>query len=79
MLPGVAYTREFTSLAQARAHFGVTTASSATRATRASRAHELKAEGRTIQEIADALGVSRSTVKRYLGSKMNINNYGKGK
>jgi hypothetical protein len=65
-LPGVRYTLEFDGLAAARAHFGLPTPSGADQASRAERARRLKAQGRTRAQIAQALGVSVSTVKRDL-------------
>jgi hypothetical protein len=65
-LPGVRYTLEFDSLAQARGYFRVGTAAQATRASQVERARRLRATGKTIKEIAAVLDVSVSTAKRYL-------------
>jgi hypothetical protein len=65
-LPGVSYTLEFTSLAQARSYFGVPTAQEAGLASRAEKARRLRALGKTQKQIAQELGVSVSTVKRCL-------------
>jgi hypothetical protein len=65
-LPGVRYTTRFRTLAQARAYFQIQTPAQAGLASSAERAWRLKAAGRSNGEIAKALDVSLSTVKRYL-------------
>lgn len=65
-LPGVRYTAQFGCLAQARDFFGIPTTRSANLAARAEKACQLKKEGKTRREIAAAMNVSVSTVKRYL-------------
>jgi hypothetical protein len=65
-LPGVRYALEFRSLKQARAFFGVACGKAAEVKAQAAEARRLKVLGRTRAEIAAALGVSPSTVKRYL-------------
>jgi hypothetical protein len=65
-LPGVTYTLQFRSLDQARHFFGILTPGGVEVASRAERARRLKALGRSKAQIAAELGVSRSTVQRYL-------------
>src|SRR5262249_23920105 len=65
-LPGVTYTLEFESLAQARRFFHIPPPAGAEIASRAERARRLKAEGWSKARIAAELGVSPCTVKRYL-------------
>jgi hypothetical protein len=65
-LPGVRYTLEFEKLKQARAFFQVPTAADWEVASREELARRLKAQGRSSRWIAQELGVSRTTVKRYL-------------
>jgi hypothetical protein len=65
-LPGVSYTLQFDSLAQARSFFNIPTTAAAEIASRAERARRLKAEGWSKARIATELGVSPCTVKRYL-------------
>jgi hypothetical protein len=66
VLPGVRYTRQFRGLAEARAFFGVQTASEGAHASRQALAQRLRAVGQKLGEIAQEIGVSVSTVKRYL-------------
>src|SRR5262249_13212277 len=65
-LPGLAYTMQFRTLRQARSYFQIQTPAQAGLASRAERALRLKATGRSNGKIAQELGVSLSTVKRYL-------------
>jgi hypothetical protein len=65
-LPGVAYTLEFRSLGQARNYFKVATPARAGRQARVERARRLRAQGLPRARIAEALGVSLSSIKRYL-------------
>lgn len=65
-LPGVHYTREFLTLAQARSHFGILPSSQVAMQVRADEVLRLMALGKTKKQIAEALGVSLSTVKRDL-------------
>jgi hypothetical protein len=65
-LPRVKYTREFQSLAQARAHFKVSTARRATADDKAAQAQRLKRLGLSHSKIATQMGVSLSAVKRYV-------------
>ncbi len=65
-LPGVVYDQEFTSLREAREHFGIETAREERVATRTARARQLRDSGATRDEIAVELCVSRATVGRYL-------------
>jgi hypothetical protein len=64
-LPGVRYHREFGSLAQARAYFGVPTPHQSRAQALAAEVQLRKALGQTNERIASELGVSVSTVKRY--------------
>ena len=65
-LPGVHYNMEFRTLEQARRFFQVQTPAQAGLAGRVEQAWRLKAQGRSRTQIAEELGVSLSTVKRYL-------------
>jgi hypothetical protein len=65
-LPGVQYTRQFQSLAEAAHFFGVVTPAKTQRVERIEQARQFRAQGRSIRQIADQIGVSPSTVKRYL-------------
>jgi hypothetical protein len=65
-LPGVRYTADFSSLAQARSWFGVRTAGQGEREQRRQQAIVLQASGVGVKAIAEQLGVSESTVKRDL-------------
>jgi hypothetical protein len=65
-LPGVDYVLDFPSLPQARSYFGLPTAAEAELLSNAERARRYRAEGFTVQRIADTLGISKSTAKRYL-------------
>jgi DNA-directed RNA polymerase specialized sigma24 family protein len=65
-LPEVRYTLEFRSLAEARSYFGIPTRRRSAVETRAAVARQLKALGLSKARIAEDLGVSLSTVKRYL-------------
>ncbi len=65
-LPGVRYAAEFRTLAQARAFFGVPTASEAALQSRVEQAARLWALGRPQKAIAAEMNVSLSSVKRYL-------------
>jgi hypothetical protein len=65
-LPRVTYSKEFLSLALARSYFGIPTASEAERLSRSEQARQWRAQGWPLQRIANELGVSLSTVKRYL-------------
>ena len=67
-LPDVRYTREFRSIAQARSHFGIPTRRRSEAESRASQARRLKTLGVPSSRIAEELGVSLSTIKRYLRS-----------
>jgi hypothetical protein len=68
-LPGVHYTLAFSTLAQARAYFGIPTRRRALVDEKAAEARRLKDLGRSHAEIEESLDVSRSTVKRYLRSE----------
>lgn len=65
-LPGVQYTREFRALAEARSFFGTQTRKQAEIAAATTRARQLRALRWSHNQIAQALGISPSTVKRYL-------------
>jgi hypothetical protein len=65
-LPGVRYRLEFGSLAQARSFFGIQAPRQAEVTSRVEQALRLRAQGRSRAQIARELGVSDSTVKRYL-------------
>jgi hypothetical protein len=65
-LPGVRYTQEFESLTQVRAYFGIPTPAAAAMASKAELAWRLRAQGRSNRQIAQEMGVSLSTAKRYL-------------
>jgi hypothetical protein len=65
-LPNVRYAVEFRSLAQARTYFQVQTPTQASLEARVEQARRMKAQGHSRGEIAQALSVSVSTVKRYL-------------
>jgi DNA invertase Pin-like site-specific DNA recombinase len=70
-LPGVRYALEFRTLAQARAHFGVSTRRRSEAEAQAAEALRLKALGMTPQEIAGVLNVSRSTVYSYIKQELS--------
>jgi DNA-binding NarL/FixJ family response regulator len=65
-LPNVRYTLEFRSLEQARKYFQIQTPTQASFEARVEQVRRLKAQGYSKGEIAQALSVSVSTVKRYL-------------
>jgi DNA-binding NarL/FixJ family response regulator len=65
-LPSVRYSLQFGSLAQARSYFSIPTAKEAGLASKVGKAQRLKAQGWSKKEIAKELGVSLSTIKRYL-------------
>jgi hypothetical protein len=65
-LPGVRAAAEFASLARARRYFGVPTAKQAEVGERVGRALALRAAGWSNRQVAEALGVSVATVKRYV-------------
>jgi hypothetical protein len=65
-LPGVRYTMSFRTLEQARSYFRIQTPAQADLASRVEQAWRLKATGHSKRQIAQKLGVSLSTVKRYL-------------
>lgn len=65
-LPGVRYDLEFTTLAQARSFFGIAPRRQADRERKAETARRLRRKGLTIVAVAEAVGVSLSTAKRYL-------------
>jgi hypothetical protein len=67
-LPDVQYTREFRSIAQARSYFGIPTRRRSEAESRASEARRLKTLRLPSSRIAEELGVSLSTIKRYLRS-----------
>ena len=65
-LPGVRYALEFSSLAQARSFFGIVTRKQAKQEAQRDQARQLRAQGLSKSRIVKELGVSLSTVKRYL-------------
>jgi hypothetical protein len=65
-LTGVRYTFQFGSLAGARSYFGIPTRRRSAAEARAAQARSLKALGLSRARIAAEIGVSLSTVKRYL-------------
>jgi hypothetical protein len=65
-LPGVRYTQRFRTLEQARSYFQIQTPAQAGLTSRMEQAWRLKATGHSKRQIAQKLGVSLSTVKRYL-------------
>jgi hypothetical protein len=65
-LPGVRYAADFQSLAQARNFFHIPTPKQSDRASKTDQARQLRAQGKSNRQIAKELGVSLSTVKRYL-------------
>jgi hypothetical protein len=65
-LPGTRFTLQFRSLGQARSYFQIPTAKEAGLASRVEEARRLRAQGYLQKQIAQAMGVSVSTVKRYL-------------
>jgi hypothetical protein len=77
-LPGVRYTMQFRSLSQARSFFGIKSNFQARLEIQVAHARRLKVEGYSKSQIAAKLGVSLSTVKRYLrrgGGQKSISNY----
>jgi hypothetical protein len=66
LLPGVRYTLSFNTLDQARSFFGIETRRRAELQGRVRQAVVLKAQGYTRRRIAQSLGVSPDSVKRYL-------------
>jgi hypothetical protein len=64
--PGVQYVHHFDSFDQARAYFGIQTRRQADYEVRAAQAQRLKAAGLSNRRIAQELGVSLPTIKRYL-------------
>lgn len=67
-MPGVEITREFSSLREAREHFGLPTGSEHDRRRQEEKAYRLRNAGRTTAEIARELGVSERTVRNRLRS-----------
>jgi hypothetical protein len=65
-LPGVQYAVEFHNLDQARKCFNVQTSAQASLASRVALARRLKAQGLSRTEVAQAMGISLSSVRRYL-------------
>lgn len=65
-LPGVRHTHHFTSLEQARAYFEIPARKAAQIAQRAHDVRQFQSQGLSLRQIAEKLGVSRETVKRYL-------------
>jgi hypothetical protein len=65
-LPGVRYSMEFRTLEQARNFFRIQTPAQVELASRVERAWRLRATGHSNGQIAQELGVSVRTVKRYL-------------
>jgi hypothetical protein len=65
-LPGVDYAMEFENLIRARAFFKVANGQKARRNARAAQARELRNAGRTHAQVAQSLGISEATAKRYL-------------
>jgi hypothetical protein len=65
-LPGVNYNLEFGNLDQVRKYFDIPTPMQASREARVALARRLRAQGFTRSRIALELGISLSTVKRYL-------------
>jgi hypothetical protein len=66
LLPGVRYHLQFQGLAEARSFFGIPTPQQAALASKAEQARRLRVQGRSIPQIAQEMGVSLSTAKRYL-------------
>jgi hypothetical protein len=61
-LPGVRLTREFASLRELRAHFGLQTGSQLDRSRQEAEVLRLRAEGLSVRAIAERLGISERTV-----------------
>jgi hypothetical protein len=74
-LPGARYTMEFRTLSQARSFFAIKSGFQSGLEVKVEQARRLRAQGYAKSQIAAKLGVSLSTVKRYLrqggGSKMH--------
>jgi hypothetical protein len=66
ILPGVDYTMEFANLTRARAFFNLPTGQESRRNALAAQARVLRKEGKTNAQVAQSLGISPATVKRYL-------------
>jgi hypothetical protein len=63
--PLLTYTREFHSLGEARAHFGIPTRRERERAALFARVQAAKAAGRSQRQAAAELGIGEATVKRH--------------
>jgi len=63
--PDFEYTREFTSIAEARKHFGIPSRRSTQKLELSSRVQDARAKGMKQHEAATHLGVSTRTIKRY--------------
>jgi hypothetical protein len=63
--PQLAYTREFNSLAEARAHFGIVSTREAHKATTTAMVQAAKNASYTQQQVADKLHINVRTVKRH--------------
>jgi hypothetical protein len=64
-LPGVAYDAEFSTLAEARRHFGIACGRDCKSAALAARIGRLRRNGSTQAEVARLLGISERTVRNY--------------
>lgn len=67
-IPGVTFDLAFDSLSQARAFFGIRSRRVMDRDLRAEQARMLRSRGLTLEEIMTRIGISRSSVQRYLRS-----------